>query len=305
MPSPTQEMLKGKTKTKAGSKSSEQQDVIQEVSSVVEGLGQKGALEFADKLVEAEGLNQFRLGGVLSVINVEGWYAAEGYETFREYVEARFGMKYRKAMYLIQIYDALVESGVAWAKVEHLGWSKLKELAGLLTPENVDEWVEIAEPKTVMELIEYIRSLASKEEPASGDESTPISTMSFKVHDDQKETIEAALDKSMKASGSEHKAVGLEMICLDFLGSTPKQGPTLKETLSQNGPDVIAGELNKTQTKKLLKAAFAKYPDLEPQAPEASSDGGSIKDQLAEMSLVEIMGIVDELYPDADITIEE
>ena len=55
------------------------------------------------------------------------------------------GSQGRKARYLISIYDNLVTKMIPWEKVSHLGWTKLKDLAPVLTPENVDEWVAKAE----------------------------------------------------------------------------------------------------------------------------------------------------------------
>ena len=38
-------------------------------------------------------------------------------------------IKRSRARAWIQIYDAIVKSGVPWAKVKHLGWTKLNAIA--------------------------------------------------------------------------------------------------------------------------------------------------------------------------------
>jgi hypothetical protein len=130
-------------------------------------------------------------------------------------------------MYLVGIYNGLVESGVPWNKVGHLGWTKLKELAEHLTVENVDEWVSIAEGMTALQLIEYISKQSEGTDAANSTETAKDSakettTMTFKLHKDQKETVEAALEKAMKQTGTEVKSAALEYIALDFLGGTQK-----------------------------------------------------------------------------------
>ncbi len=53
-------------------------------------------------------------------------------------------------------------------------------------------------------------------------------TLTFKPHDDQFQTIKAALDKCKQESGTKHDTVALEYICLDYLSPAkmmPKKEP--------------------------------------------------------------------------------
>jgi hypothetical protein len=43
-----------------------------------------------------------------------------------------------------KLYDAIVKSGVTWARVKHLGWTKLNAIAGVLDGENADHWIGMA-----------------------------------------------------------------------------------------------------------------------------------------------------------------
>lgn len=210
-------------------------DAVVSMVHNIENLTSEKALGAVAKLLDNIDHEYFHLGGVLSVIQSNGYYQDKGYETFRSLVEAEYGLQYRKAMYLVSIYNGLVSSGVSFEKVKKLGWTKLKELATILTPENVDEWVGIASSMTLLQLQEYI-SQQSKGVKAGGDtavEPTKVTTMTFKLHEDQKTTIREALEKAKHESGTEFDAVALEMICIDYLsGSKLKQVPTLKEALS-------------------------------------------------------------------------
>lgn len=232
-------------------------DLIVKTAHEVENLKEDKALALVPKLMDTIDHDYFKLGGVLSVIQAQGWYMDKGFENFRGYVEGECGMAYRKAMYLIQIYNGLVASGVKWEDVKHLGWTKLKELSSILSPDNVAEWVGIAENMTVIQLQEYISKQTAGTTEAgakeSAAESKKTTTMTFKVHEDQKATIREALDKVKHETGTESDTVALEHMALDYLGGDHKLKavPTLSELMK-----------GKT-VEEVLTAVGEVFPDLE------------------------------------------
>jgi len=204
-------------------------DLIVQTVTEIEQIDKALAFSLVEQLSENVEYTYFRLGGVLSVIQRNVWYHDEGYETFKDFVESKFGLHYRKAMYLVAIYNGLAESGVPWDKVKGIGWTKLKELANILTTENVDKYVEAAESMTTIQLIEFIKNETKPEKKGEDAvESTPdLTSMSFKIHSDQKETIRAALDQGKSDTGSEYDAVALEHICIAYIsGGGKKVVPT-------------------------------------------------------------------------------
>lgn len=215
----------------------EVEDIIVSTAKEIETMKADKAFHLVPKLLDSIDHDFFRLGGVLALIQTQNWCMDHGHETFRSYVESECGLQYRKAMYLIEIYNGLVESGVAWDKVRHLGWTKLKELARILSPENVDDWVAVAEQLTVLQLIDHIKEATKGENAANSPEvvgeKSKTTTMTFKLHEDQKETVREALDKAKHESGTEFDSVALEAIALDFLGgeSKLKSMPSLKELM--------------------------------------------------------------------------
>ena len=68
---------------------------------------------------------------------------------------------------------------------------------------------------------------------AGGTTTTHIKT--FKFHDDQVKTIDAAIEKAKATSGTSVDSAALELICLDYVG-----GQTLQERLAVLGPEVLA-----------------------------------------------------------------
>jgi len=224
-------------------------DLIVLTAHEIENLKEDKAFKMIPQLLNNIDHDYFRLGGVLSLVQAQGWYMDKNYENFRAFVEAETGILYRKAMYLIQIYNGLVESGVTWEKVKHLGWSKLKELAVILTPENVDDWVARIDDgnMTVLQIQEYIKSQSAgtlqNDEPESLLKTSATTTMTFKLHEDQKATIREALDKVKHQTGTEFDAVALEHMALDFLGgdSKLKALPTLAELMKGKSAEEVLG----------------------------------------------------------------
>jgi len=244
-PAPKKAKKTSKTKAvakapKSGSIEVPGEDVLSDLVHEVENMKEQEAREMAKVLGNETEMTLFKLGGVLSVIQANGWF--EPYGSFRDYVEKELGMHYRKATYWVSIYNHLAESKVPWDKVKGLGWTKLKEIAEVLTVDNVDEWVQIAQSQTTLQLIETVKAHKQKGAPkAIEDQSAKtVTTVTFKVHEDQKETIKAALAKAKEDSGTTVDTAALEFICLDYLG-----GQSMAQRLQKMGLDAALEALEK------------------------------------------------------------
>lgn len=152
---------------------------------------------------------------MLKLISENSWF--ESYVDFHQFVFDKYGMQARKAYYLIAIYTDLVTKQIAWEKVKHLGWTKLKELAPILTPENTDEWVAKAEKLTVMELIAALKAGTSPSD-ITGKTSDDVTTLKFKLKPDQLEIVQAAVAKAKGEIGTEYDNVAIENICAGYVG---------------------------------------------------------------------------------------
>jgi hypothetical protein len=194
-------------------------NVFLDVAAEIENLTKTKALNMADRLVEDLDSNSFRLGGVLKVIKENGWF--EGHASFGAFVSDKYGFQERKAAYLIDIYEHLVTKQIPWEKVQGLGWTKLKDLARYLTPENVDEWVAKAMPLTVSQLQAMLKGhVEGGEGVESAKTTSDVQTMKFKMKNDQIATVQNALAKAKAESGTEHDNAALEFICAGYLGGT-------------------------------------------------------------------------------------
>ncbi len=223
----------GNAKAKAVDAAKPETDGVIDLIQEIENLEKADAIERLGELEEGHEKTYFEIGGVLSVIQKNKWF--DTCASFDEWVENNTAMKRSKAHALTQIYDAIANSGVTWAMVKHLGWTKLRAIARVLTKDNADHWIGIASKNSKI----GIRGLVKKHLAASGGAvvggSTATHVKTFKFHDDQVKTIDAAIEKAKATSGTSVDSATLEYICLDYIG-----GQTLQERLAVLGPEVLA-----------------------------------------------------------------
>lgn len=249
---------KTKTKTKAKPKAKKKTaDQILDTASEIENLSKDKIYVLVDDLQSAKGYAEFRLGGALSAIKENGWFLDDGYTTFREMLKDHFAIDPRKADYAMKVYNCLVESGIAYSQVESLGWTKIRELAQVLTLENLEEWIEIASGLSTRQLIEYLKeqnkgALESNEDEAL-EEAKKTTTKTFKLHADQKETIEAAIVKAKEEAETEYDAVALDAICMNYLNS---------ETSAVESPGLVS-LMSNLDFQEVLEAFDQVFPNID------------------------------------------
>jgi hypothetical protein len=204
---------KAPAKKAAATTAAVEEDVILSTAKTIEQMSVEELLECAPKSHTKIQEEQFFLGGLITKIHEDEAWKEAGAESFDTYIEQVIGMGKRKARYLKDIYTDLVNSGVKWAQVESLGWTKVAEISHLLTPKTVKKWVATAQDMTVIQLKEYLKTMSS----SGGDTKTKvvsdITTMTFKVHPDQKELITSTLDTIKKKSETEFDTVALQYMC--------------------------------------------------------------------------------------------
>lgn len=266
---PAKKASKGKGITKSSAKSGEvmEKNALSDIGVEIENLSEEDAKALVGRLAEEVDQTFFKLGGVLSRILEHQWY--KPYASFREYVEQEHDITYRTAMYWINIYTSLIEAEIPYDKVAGIGWSKLKELASILTADNVDEWVKKAKKLNVPQLANLIAQ--TKKEAAAGENegATPssnaasniISTKTFKLHADQKETVEAAIEKAKKEGNTDTDTVALEYICLQYLNAKPVKGKAAPVT-----EKVLKDEIKKLGAESALEMVAELFPDVEIEA---------------------------------------
>lgn len=256
---------------------SDADDLLAQAVMEVETLTDaSSALMLADKLLLDHGVNYFRLGGVLSAIQENGWHGE--YANFGELCEARFGFRKSKAYALIQVYKTLTVCGVTWDDVKGAGgWSKVaalctKKAAAALGVETPTDYVTDKEAsEKFSNLLEMAKSLPLeklKQEilkvsaSGSGDEcqfETPVS-FTIKPYPDQMQEIDEAIAAVKQQTGTDSNAVAISWICADFLaGASPTiehRIAAMKNTMAMVGPETS------------LKCLLSVFPATTVQAKE-------------------------------------
>jgi hypothetical protein len=237
------------------------EDLIQETAASVEIIDAASALNLIPELLNNIELSFFKVGGLLCRVKECGWWQESGHETFAKYLEAVHGLGYRKAMYLIDIYENLVNSGVQWEQVKDVGWTKLRLIAPLLNQDNVASWVDRAMSMTTIQLEEYIKAVKAGE---SSDSDSPAPTTSdvsskvFKLHSDQREIVEAALDKCKHDSNTEHDNVALQYICEMYLNEASG-----KKKPAKAAPTDPVQYMKDMGIEKVLEALGTAFPEAD------------------------------------------
>lgn len=244
-------------------------DLIVDRVHEIENLTKADALTRVDELEDRHEMTYFEIGGVLSVIWKNGWF--DPYSSFDEWVENKTAMRRAKARALIQIYDAIANSGVTWEQVKHIRWTKPRAIARVLTKENASHWIELASNHLRMELKALVKNHLAATGTKIAGASNPTHVKTFKFHDDQHDTVEAAIEKAKKSSGTPYDSAALEFVCLDYLG-----GQTKAQRLRAVGPvsgakaviDAYAGEalnafVKSVGVEKLLQAISDAAPNLD------------------------------------------
>lgn len=209
------------TTTTTKKKTDKTGDLFVDIAHEIETLTKTKALNEAERLAENVEESYFRLGGVLKLIQDNSWF--EGYKDFPTFVREKYGFGDRKARYLQDIYTALVIKQIPWEKVHHLGWTKMKDLAPVLTLENLDEWIPKADKMTVTELMEAIKGSQGQVGVGGQAEqklSNEVVKFHFKLKKDQAEIVTQAIAKAKAEVKTEYDTVALENICAGYVGGT-------------------------------------------------------------------------------------
>ena len=140
-----------------------------------------------------------------------------------------------KARTLIQIYTAIVESGVAWAQVQDIGWTKLRAIARVLDKESEHHWIAVASNHSKKEIIELVKQHLTASGGAVAGSSTATRVRSFNFQEVLAETVTEAIEKMKKSSNTMDDSVALAYICQEYIES-----PTLQQRFVGLEPDVVA-----------------------------------------------------------------
>ncbi|WP_156026309.1 hypothetical protein [Xanthobacter sp. 91] len=193
-------------------------------------------LKAAARLVERQDRDDFTLGGVLSHIQRYNLHCTLGYSgtsDFQQYIEQELGVKYRKARYLISIYECFSKLGLDEARLSAMGWSKAKELVRVVNKDNFDALADFAQSHSRRELIEHLRAnyMESNDDTRSASARPKKTKLVLSLHNDQATTVTRALEAAKQQAGTDDLNVALTFACAEYSLMCENLSLTLEETL--------------------------------------------------------------------------
>jgi hypothetical protein len=183
----------------------------------------KRVLDLRKKVEES----YWELSQSLSEVYGKSYYIAWGFQSWKEYVESELEFALRKAQYLVSISDWFSKMSPQlqdWIK--GLGWTKAKELVGVVNDENAADWQARLEGLTYAQLVDELKGKGKDiETPIDGDGGESDSAeekpqkKAFSLFPDQSANVTAALDKAKQLANTEKDGHALDLICSDFLAT--------------------------------------------------------------------------------------
>lgn len=179
----------------------EDQDIVELVRET------EDICQLAKELAQESASAEFRLGGILYHVRKDGSYIALDPETysaregFARYCEQELGLSYRKAMYLAKTYASFCKVGLTSDQFASIGWSKAKELASVVTEENKDQLIEMAQNSTVVDLIDNIKESYSSVSGTQQREVVKKVTFKFRLVEEAAASIKHFLETAKDSTG--------------------------------------------------------------------------------------------------------
>lgn len=100
------------------------------------------------------------MGGLLYIIRKNKWY--EPHQTFMAFCDTLVGIQYRRAMYMIQIYESLVTNHIPFEEVASLGFTKMVSISQHLTESNYTDLIAWAKIRNTQEIEDELKLAVTK-----------------------------------------------------------------------------------------------------------------------------------------------
>ena len=162
----------------------------------------------------------WRLATALHTVWNESAYQEWGYASFNDYVDSELDMQRRKAQYLVAIADWFGEQPAQiqdWVK--SLGWTKARELVGVVDESNVSEWREVVDGASLREISEAVKAAKSANSEGVNEDTSEDKPKAkrFMLFEGQMNNVEAALTQAKINAGTEKDGHALDLIWTEYL----------------------------------------------------------------------------------------
>lgn len=174
--------------------------------------------ERAKELVREIDRCQIELAEILYKVKYHQLWKQWGYKSFNDYVNRELSLRTGKSFYLIQIYQKLIiDAKVKKEEIKEIGWSKVKEIAPIITENNKQELLLKVKQDCVEELSEEVREIKNT---IVEENTEPLHIIRFGLYETQYQLWKTAIEKAMKLTNSENMNQIVECILHEFLSGT-------------------------------------------------------------------------------------
>lgn len=230
-----------KTAAKPAAKAKSKDDEVEAQNEVAE-LGQEDPLiqelidsgedliSLAQEMEAKQGLCEYQLGGLLSVLQRnKGYLEVEGGEVYAEkggfatFIKDFFNVDYRKAMYLIDIYNRFsqvsLEDGSAISdKIALIGWTKASKIAKHVAEDgsNAGELIALAEANTVADLSSALVEQTKVGGTRTDGEAVTRTTLRIRMFEDQGAFVMGVLETIKTQNNLEDISEAMYILAQDW-----------------------------------------------------------------------------------------
>lgn len=106
--------------------------------------------------------NFLELAELLYEIHRDCYYKVWGFPNFLSYVNRELDIRYRKAAYLVSVWNHIKAFNLPEDRVQKIGWTKMREVTRYMFEGNIEELLAAAESSTVKELREKFGTKSGK-----------------------------------------------------------------------------------------------------------------------------------------------
>jgi hypothetical protein len=163
-------------------------------------------VELAQEYAEEAMATDYKLGGILYHVKIskaykdvnKGAYAGKG--GWADFVSNELNLEYRKAQYLVDIYAKFNKYGIGGDKVAELGWTKAAQVSRVMSAENAEELVELAESSSVEDLKDTVRETYAVKGATPGERVKRI-TLKYRLAEDAGQIIAEYMNAAAESLG--------------------------------------------------------------------------------------------------------
>ncbi len=239
-------------------------------------------VELAQEYCEEAMATDYKLGGILYHVKVSKAYktvnkgAYSGKGGWADFVSNELNLEYRKAQYLVDIYAKFNKYGIGGEKVAELGWTKSAQVSRVMTADNAEELIALADESSVEDLKDTVRESYTTKGAVNGERVRRI-TLKYRLAEEQGQIIAEYMAAASESLGYENPAETFQHIITEWaeehldVAKVRSAKRKAKKTLREEAEKEEAKAASKKKTKRKAKKKVAKKKVAKKVAKKATA----------------------------------